>query len=91
VIREGDRHGPTLIRSVARVEGPKNTLNYGDANRVRYLAPVPAGSHLRGQVAIAATDDVPPDVLKVTYGITMEKKGGGRPAYEAEMIALHYR
>jgi hypothetical protein len=46
---------------------------------------------LKAAVAIAATDDVPPDVLKVTYGITMEKKGGGRPAYEAEMIALHYR
>jgi acyl dehydratase len=81
---------PRLIRSVARVEGLKNTLNYG-ANRVRYLAPVPAGSQLRGRVTIAATDDVPPDALKVTYGITIETKGGGRPACVAEVIALHYR
>src|ERR671910_1554289 len=32
---------PLFIRSVMRVEGLKNTLNYG-ANRVRYVTPVPA-------------------------------------------------
>jgi acyl dehydratase len=35
---------PTFIRSVMSLDGVKTTLNYG-ANRIRYLAPVPAGSH----------------------------------------------
>ncbi len=40
---------PDFIRAVARVRGLKRTLNYG-ANRIRYLAPVPSGSRLRGRV-----------------------------------------
>jgi acyl dehydratase len=81
---------PEFIRGVARVAGLKRTLNYG-ANRIRYLAPVPAGSRLRGRVSVAAADEVPPDGLRVTYGITIEIEGSGRPACVAELIALHYR
>ncbi len=81
---------PSFIRSVMQLEGLKNTLNYG-ANRVRYLAPVPAGSRLRGRVSIAAAEDVPPNGLRVTYGVTIEIEGGQRPACVAEVIALHYR
>jgi hypothetical protein len=43
-----------------RLEGIRNTLNYA-ANRIRYLAPVPAGSRLRGRILIAAVKDAPPD------------------------------
>jgi acyl dehydratase len=71
------------------VKGITNTLNYG-ANRIRYLTPVPAGSKLRGRIRIAEADDMPPNGLRVTYGITTEIEGGDRPACVAEMIALHY-
>ena len=37
---------PVVVRSVMRLEGVKNTLNYG-ANRIQFLALVPAGSRLR--------------------------------------------
>src|SRR5262249_43332992 len=43
---------PLFIRTVMGLKGLKNTLNYG-ADRIRYLAPVPAGSRLRGLVTIA--------------------------------------
>jgi len=36
---------PLFIRSVMGLKGLRNTLNYG-ADRIRYLAPVPAGSRL---------------------------------------------
>jgi acyl dehydratase len=72
------------------LQGIKNTLNYG-ANRIRYLAPVPAGSRLRGRISINAADDAPANGLRVTYGITIEIEGGERPACVAEMIAVHYR
>ena len=81
---------PEFIRAVARISGLKRTLNYG-ANRIRYLAPVPSGSRLRGRLRIADAEDVPPDGLRVTYGLTIEIEGGTRPACVAELIALHYR
>ncbi len=57
---------PSFFRTVLRVEGVKNSLNYG-SNRVRYLSPVPAGSRLRGRIGIAQAVDVPPNGLRVTY------------------------
>jgi acyl dehydratase len=81
---------PVFVRSVIRLEGVKNTLNYG-ANRIRYLAPVSAGSRLRGRVTIAAAEDAPRNGLRVTYGIVIEIENHGRPACVAELIAVHYR
>jgi len=72
------------------LKGIRNTLNYG-ADRIRYLAPVPAGSRLRGRVTVAETEDVPPDGLRANYRLVIEIKGGKRPACVAELIALHYR
>ncbi len=80
---------PTFIRSVMRLDGVRNTLNYG-ANRIRYLAPVPAGSQLRGRISIGAADDASHGGLRVTYGVTIEIQGGDRPACVAELIAVHY-
>ena len=60
------------------LRGIKNTLNYG-ANRIRYLAPVPAGSRLRGRIAIANAEDVASRELRVTYGITIQLEGRDRP------------
>jgi len=80
---------PLFVRSVIGLKGIKNTLNYG-ANRIRYLAPVPAGSRLRGRISIVHADDAPSNGLRVTYGITIEIEGRDRPACVAEMIAIHY-
>jgi len=79
---------PEFIREVAQIEGLKSTLNYG-SNRVRYLAPVPVGARLRARVSVAEADDVPPNGLRVTYGLTIEIEGGKRPACVAEVIGLH--
>ena len=81
---------PMFIRSVIGLKELKNTLNYG-ADRIRYLAPVPAGSRLRGRTTIAEVEDVPPDGLRVNYHLVIEIEGGKRPACVAEVIALHMR
>src|SRR5688500_14189256 len=62
---------PLFIRSVVRLEGVKNTLNYG-INRVRYITPVPAGSRLRGRIKIVSADDASSGGLRVTYGVAIE-------------------
>jgi acyl dehydratase len=81
---------PLFVRSVIGLKGLRNTLNYG-ADRIRYLAPVPAGSRLRGRVKVSEAADVPPDGLRVNYHLEIEIEGGTRPACVAELIALHYR
>jgi acyl dehydratase len=81
---------PMFVRSVMSLKGLKNTLNYG-ADRIRYLAPVPAGSRLRGRVGIAEAENLPPDGLRVHYRMVIEIEGGQRPACVAELIALHLR
>ncbi len=81
---------PMFIRSVIGLKGLKNTLNYG-ADRIRYLAPVPAGSRLRGRTRIVEAEDVPPNGLRVSYRMMIEIEGSERPACVAELIALHLR
>jgi acyl dehydratase len=81
---------PMFVRSTIGLKGLKNTLNYG-ADRIRYLAPVPAGSRLRGRTSITKAEDVPPDGLRVNYRMVIEIEGGERPACIAELIALHRR
>ena len=81
---------PLFFRSVLRLDGLRNSLNYG-SNRVRYMVPVPVGSRLRGRIRIEETTDVPPDGLRVTYRTTVELEGSPRPACVADTIAVHYR
>src|SRR3954452_15806367 len=81
---------PLFIRSIMGLKGLRNTLNSG-ADRIRYLAPVPAGSRIRGRTSIADVEDVAPDGLRVNYHMVIEIEGGQRPACVAELIALHYR
>ena len=69
-----------------QIDGLQRTLNYG-RNRVRYLAPVPAGSRLRGRLGILEAEDVPPNALRVTYKVAIEIEGGQRPACVAEVLA----
>jgi acyl dehydratase len=81
---------PMFIRSVMGLKGLSNTLNYG-ADRIRYLAPVPAGSRLPGCITIAEAEEAPPDGLRVSYRLVIEIDGGHRPACVADLIALHLR
>jgi acyl dehydratase len=81
---------PLFVKTVLRIDGLKNSLNYG-SNRVRYLAPVPAGSRLRGRIRIEEATDAPPDGLRVGYRTTVELEGAARPACVADTIAVYYR
>jgi acyl dehydratase len=81
---------PLLLKGVLRHDGLRNSLNYG-SNRVRFTAPVPAGSRIRGRVRLEDAADAPPGGLRVTYRTTVEIDGADRPACIAETMAVHYR
>jgi acyl dehydratase len=77
-----------LLRSAIRVPNQKMGINYG-VNRVRFPAPVPAGSRIRGRFSPLAVDDVN-GAHQVTWGITVERDGGDKPCCVAEWIVRYY-
>ena len=77
-----------LMRDAVTVDGPRMTLNYG-LNRVRFVSPVPSGSRIRARVALATVDDMG-DSIQATWGVTIEREGGDKPAVVAEWIVRYY-
>jgi acyl dehydratase len=63
-------------------------LNYG-VNRVRFIAPVPAGSRLRGRFTPIAVDDAKNGV-QVTWSISVERDGGDKPCCIVEWLVRYY-
>jgi acyl dehydratase len=62
----------------------KSKVNYG-LNRVRFPAPVPAGSKVRLRATIAAVDPVPGGV-QLTVDAVIERDGGDRPVCVAQTV-----
>ena len=77
-----------LMRDAVTVDGPRMTLNYG-LNRVRFVSPVPSGSRIRARVALATVDDMG-DSIQATWGVTIEREDGYKPAVVAEWIVRYY-
>jgi acyl dehydratase len=59
-------------------------VNYG-LNKVRFPAPVPAGSKLRATATLAAVDPVPGGA-QLTADITIEIDGAAKPACIAQLL-----
>jgi acyl dehydratase len=76
-----------LLRSAIRLPAQRTGINYG-VNRVRFMAPVPAGSRIRGRFAPAAIKDVEGG-YQVTWTITIEREGADRPCCVAEWIVRY--
>jgi acyl dehydratase len=79
---------PMLLAQVYRIEGTRMGVNYG-LNRVRFTAPVPVGSQVRGNVELADVADVPGGV-QLTTRVTVEIAGSERPALVAEWVTRQY-
>ena len=77
-----------LMRDAVTVDGARMTLNYG-LNRVRFVSPVPSGSRIRARVALATVDDMG-DSIQATWGVTIEREGGDKPAVVAEWMVRYY-
>jgi acyl dehydratase len=79
---------PVLVPQVMRVEGVRMGVNYG-TGKVRFPAPVPAGSRVRATAAVKAVEDVT-DGVQVTVVVTVEREGGDKPVCVAESISRFY-
>jgi acyl dehydratase len=79
---------PTLTAGLTAVDGVTMGVNYG-LNKVRFPAPLPVGSRVRGRVELLSMDDVPGGV-QLTSRVTVEREGGDKPVCVAETITRLY-
>jgi len=66
-------------------KGFKLGVNYG-WNKVRFPAPVPAGSRVRGRAEVTAVDEVGGGWYQVVTKFTVEVEGGEKPVCVGESV-----
>ena len=64
-------------------------VNYG-LNRVRFTAPVPAGSRVRARFTLQKYEPIEGNGVQVTWSVTVEIEGAAKPALVAEWLGRHY-
>jgi len=74
---------------VPRQEGVGMSINYG-LNKVRFPAPVPSGSRVRGTFRVEAVEESDWG-HQATMTATIEREGGDKPVCVAEIVFRHYR
>jgi acyl dehydratase len=79
---------PRFLKDSVDLEGLRMAINYG-LNRVRFPAPVRAGSRIRARIVLQSIRDVP-DAIEAAYSITVELQGIEKPCCVAEMLARYY-
>jgi acyl dehydratase len=72
-----------LLSEVLPLEG-RTAINYG-VNRVRFPAPLPAGSWIRGRFRVASVEPVAGGEQAVVAA-TVEREGGEKPVCVAELV-----
>jgi acyl dehydratase len=75
---------PLFEQALPALEGYGMTLNYG-LNRVRFTAPVPVGSRIRGRFAVEEVEDVAHGE-QARVAATIELEGQEKPACVAEAL-----
>jgi acyl dehydratase len=79
---------PKMLEKTYRISSAKMGVNYG-LNRVRFTAPVPAGSYVRGRVTLKDFKKIK-NGAQLTVSVTVELKGSEKPACIAEQVFLVY-
>ena len=80
---------PLLSEALAGLADSSMSINYG-SNKVRFPAPVPAGSRIRARVTVASVDDIPGGEQAVVVTI-VEREGGEKPVCVAEIVLRRLR
>lgn len=85
---------PYFSEQVSWVPLPQMSVNYG-YNKVRFTAPLPAGSKVRSRLTLDGVEERPDGGLTVTMTHRVEREGdlladGGRPIVVAQSVGLLY-
>jgi acyl dehydratase len=79
---------PEMFASAFAVADTRMGVNYG-LNRVRFPAPVPAGSRLRGQFRLLAYEPIEGGA-QLTVEVRVEREGADKPVCVAESLTRRY-
>lgn len=63
-------------------------LNYG-LNKVRFPAPLPAGSRVRGRLSLQSVDEIDGGA-QLVWDVVVECEGGAKPVCVAEFVMRRY-
>ncbi|HWT38853.1 MAG TPA: MaoC family dehydratase [Paraburkholderia sp.] len=80
---------PVFTASAYRVEESSMGVNYG-LGKVRFPAPVPAGSRLRAHFRLLNWEPLDNDGAQMTVEMTVEREGLGKPVCIAESITRRF-
>ena len=78
-----------FLPQIVQVRGISMGVNYG-ANRVRFPAPVPVGSRVRGSAELLAAEEVKGGAVQATVRVTVEIEGSERPGCVIDTISRYY-
>ena len=79
---------PEMAAAAFEVRDTRMGVNYG-LNKVRFPAPVPSGSRLRGHFKLLAYETIDGGA-QLTMEVSMEREGSGKPVCIAESITRRY-
>tara|TARA_X000001036_G_C20514023_1_gene739343 strand:- start:24 stop:479 length:456 start_codon:yes stop_codon:yes gene_type:complete len=79
---------PKFLEETYSIKSAKMGVNYG-LNRVRFTAPVPVNSFVRGRVLLKDFQEIK-NGAKLTVEVTVELKDSNKPACIAEQVFLIY-
>jgi acyl dehydratase len=80
---------PVMSYEVVPRQGDGMAVNYG-LNKVRFPAPVPVGSKVRGVFRVGAVNEEEWG-FQATMTATVEREGGDKPVCVAELIFRYYK
>jgi acyl dehydratase len=79
-----------LLRdAVGAIDGARMGINYG-LNKVRFPAPLPTGSRVRGRCTLQRVDAVDGGV-QATWSVVIERDGSAKPCCAAEWLVRYYQ
>lgn len=78
-----------LLRdAVGAVQGARMGINYG-LDKVRFPAPLPAGSRVRGRCTLQRVEPVE-SAVQATWFVLVERDGSAKPCCAAEWLVRYY-
>jgi acyl dehydratase len=80
---------PKFFQTSFEIRNSRMGVNYG-LNKVRFTAPVPVGSRLRGHLKLLACEPIEKDGVQMTWQVTVEREGSERPVCIAESLSRRY-
>jgi acyl dehydratase len=78
---------PVILGQVVVIDNVSAGVNYG-LNKVRFPAPVPVGSRVRGHVSLVSAKPRG-EAIEAVFGLIIEIDGTERPACVAEAVVLY--